>query len=274
MSKSKILETTKGQNTFMIDPRNIEVEEGFNGRITFDRTELDDLKASVKENGVLTPLELKKIRGTDKYKLIDGERRHIVSMELIEEGYEMRVPAIMFVGNDVDALVHMLIKNDNVPFSFVEEANVIKRLKSHGLTDKEITLKTGRKKAYLLSLERILTAPEDVKKLITDNRISHTLVLEKITDQNVDPDQAFAAIRKLASPDATEGGKKIRKQQLDAELNKTNSFKELKIIVKEMESATGRELKDNANTDLLIDFVKKLVNNEFTGEELDQLFFN
>ncbi len=265
--KTKILETSKGKNTFMVDPRNIEVKDDFNGRKFFDPNAMDLLKQSIKENGVITPIELKKIRGTDKYHLIDGERRWRASMELVNEGFEMRIPSIMFEGNDVDAVVHMLIKNDNEGLSFVEEAEVIKRLKGLGLNDKEIIQKTGRKKAYLLSLERILTAPESIKKLIGEKRISHTLVLEKITDNNLDPEQAFAAIKQLAE---TGGSKKVTKKSLDAKIGQTDSIKELKAVMKLVEGKE-REFLDGPEDELLITFLQKLVGNKLTREKLEKL---
>lgn len=270
-TKTKILETSKGKNTFMVDPRNIEVKEAFNGRTFFDPNALDLLKQSIKENGVITPVELKKIRGTDKYQLIDGERRWRAAMMLVNEGVEMRIPSIMFEGNDVDAVVHMLIKNDNEGLSFVEEAEVIRRLKGLGLTDKEITQKTGRKKAYLLALERILTAPEGVKKLISEKRISHTLVLEKIVDEDLDTDQAFTAITQLAEKNAVDlGGKKVTKAQLDKAIGITNSIKELRAVLK-LVDGKEREFLDGPEDELLITFIQKLVGNKLTREKLEKL---
>ena len=274
MSKStadKPLETTKGQNVFMVDPRNIEPKEGFNGREFFDRIPLDLLKGSIKENGIITPLQLKKIKGTDKYQIVFGERRWRATMELVEEGFEMRVPAIMFIGNEVDATVRMLIENDHEKLSFVEEANVVKRLKAHGLSDKEIMLKTGRKKHHMLAYERILTAPEEVKKMINEKRISHTLVLEKINDKNLDPDQAFDAIKQLAVKVSEAGGeKKITKKKVDALLGKYDSVKELQKIIKLVESKE-REFLDGQESEFLVSFATKLCGDKLSFEKLEKL---
>lgn len=271
MSKElKVLETTRGKNEFMIDPRNIEVVEGFNGREYFDREELDKLKASIKENGVLSAIEVKKVRGTDKYKLINGERRWRVCMELVNEGVQMRIPATTFEGNDVDALVHMLITNDNVRLSFVEEANVIKRFYALGLTDKEIIKLTGRKKAYLLSLQRINTAPESIKKLILDGHISHTIVLEKITDENIDLDDAFKTMELIAKQNISAGKIKTTKKQIDKAIGKVDSFIELKKVVKLIGE---KKILADSGTDLLVDFSKRLVDNKLSYEKLVKLFF-
>lgn len=272
---TKLLETTKGQNVFMVDPRNIKPKEGFNGREFFDRIPLDLLKASIKENGVTTPLKLKKIKNTDEYQIVFGERRWRASMELIAEGVEMRVPAIMFVGNDVDATVQMLIENDHEKLSFVEEAKVIKRLRDLGLSEKEIMSKTGRKKHHMLAYERILIAPEEVKRMINEKRISHTLVLEVINDKNLDPDQAFAAINELAVKvsEPNEGktkSDKVTKRKVDAILGKYDSCKELKGILKMVESG-DREFLGGLENDVFVSFAKKLGENKFSGEALEKL---
>ena len=67
---------TKRKDLFLIDPRNIVVEDGFNVRIDFD---LDELKEQIKANGVLNPITViafKDENGDEKYRLVDGERRY------------------------------------------------------------------------------------------------------------------------------------------------------------------------------------------------------
>lgn len=269
-TKTKILETTRGKNEFMIDPRNIEVVEGFNGREFFDRAELEKLKGSIKENGVVTPIEVKKIRGTDRYQLIDGERRWRVCMELINEGVDIRIPSNVFAGNDVDALVHMLIKNDNVRLSFVEEASVIKRFYALGLTDKEISKLTGRPKAYLLSLQRISTVPESIKKLILKGHISHTLVLEVVKDENVDLTKAFKEIEATVIANKELGKVKTTKKHIDKVIGKIDSFSALKKIVKTM---GDREISSSNSVKIIADFSKEIIENKFSFEQLEKYFF-
>lgn len=267
----KIQETGKGKNTFMVDPRNIEVEEGFNGRENFDRAKLDNLKSLVRKHGVTKPLLVKRIRGTEKFKLVDGERRWIVSNELIkEENLTIRVPVYIFEGNEIDALTQMLISNDGEPFSIIEEAKIIRRFAAHGMSPKQIEEETGRKKAYQLSLERILTVSQPVQKLISSGRVSHTLILEKIKDQSVDLETVFTEIQKIAEENEVFGKKKVTKKQIDKVLDKHNSIAELKAVLKSVDSKE-REFLDGVEDDLLIDFSQKLIGNKLSREKLEKL---
>ncbi len=68
--------STKRKDIFLIDPRNIDVMEGFTVRRDFD---LDDLKEQIKSKGVLNPITViayKSEEGKERYKLVDGERRY------------------------------------------------------------------------------------------------------------------------------------------------------------------------------------------------------
>ncbi len=66
---------TKRTDIFLIDPRNIDVMDGFNVRREFD---LDELKELIKAKGVLNPITVipYKVDGKERYKLVDGERRY------------------------------------------------------------------------------------------------------------------------------------------------------------------------------------------------------
>lgn len=266
----KILDKGKGRNTFMIDPRLIEVEPGFNGRETFDRKKLDTLKAQVKQHGVKKPLEVRIIRGTDRFSLVDGERRWIVSNELINEsGQAMRVPCYIFEGNEIDALDSMFLSNEGVGFNAVEEAKILKRYEVLGLTPEEIEQHTGRKKAYQRSMSRILSTTPEVQKKIASGLVSQTLVLERVMDESVSLEESFAAIEAVAAENAGTG-KKVTKKAVDKKLGKVDSIAELKKVVKEMEK---RKILDDPATDVLADFAKKLIGNKLSAEALESLFF-
>lgn len=270
VKESEVLPKSKSKNVFQLDPRNIISKEGFNGREHFDRDELNKLKASIKSNGIISPLEVKHIRGTDQYELIDGERRWIVANELLKEGELSRVPVLMFEGNDIDAIIHMLIRNDGVPLNVVEEAKVIKRLLNQGLTPKEVEVKTGRKKAYQLSLERVLTASKPVIDLISSGRVSHTLILEKIVDPDVDLDVAFKEVVNIAKANEAAGKKKVTKKQLDTALGQLDSYKELKSVLRDIHLGNRSALTDTAS-ETLIAFLMKIWGNKLDRKTIEQL---
>lgn len=271
----KILEKGKGKNTFMIDPRMIEVQPDFNGRTVFDRKQLDILKVQVKQHGVKDPLKVRRIRGTDRFTLVDGERRWIVSNELItESGQAMRVPCYIFEGSEVDALDAMFLSNEGVGFNAVEEANILKRYEVLGLTPEEIEKRTGRKKSYQRSMQRILSTTPEVQKKIASGLVSQTLVLERVMDDSVSLEDSFAAIEVVAAENVAKakGGKvkKVTKSAVDKKLGKVDSVALLKGVVKEMET---RKLLPGPAVDLLVDFSKNLIGNKVNYAAFEKMFF-
>lgn len=259
-----ILETKK-KDLFLIDPRNVEIQSDFNGRQTFDEEAMTQLKESIKAVGVKVPILVKKMYGTDKFALINGERRVKASMELIAEGHELRLPATIFTGNDTDAIVSMLITNDGVKLSLVEEAEVMTRLSNLGLTQKEISAKTGRTTTQLSSLKTIQNAPQKVKKLIAENKISSTTVISLLREHKENPDVALSLIEKSVE---ISGTKKVTAKTINKASDKINSFSFLKEIVKSDEKAI-KNYKDKLFSEFLLGIVK----NTLTKDQIEEFLF-
>ncbi len=64
-----------------------------NPRHLFDRPELDRLKNSIREKGVLVPIIVYQPKGQSKFSILDGERRYRCVVELGNEGYSLTIPA-------------------------------------------------------------------------------------------------------------------------------------------------------------------------------------
>jgi ParB/RepB/Spo0J family partition protein len=264
-----ISETKRGKNIFMIDPRNILIEPGFNGRTVFPEDEHLELKATIKANGVETPILVKKIKGTDQYYLRNGERRLRAAMALINEGHMVEMPSISFEGSDLDAVVAMLITNDNVPLNLLDEAATLSRLQDMGMKIKDIAIRTGRTAPNISTLLKLNEAPDKIKELIRSEKITSTLVMQ-ILREHEDFVEALIVIECLVEDlDKKVGadGKpaKITKKDLDKAQGKTNSFGALKKVLKvsEKENLVVREDKKE-----LYKFVVKLNSGKYTIEAL------
>ncbi len=64
-----------------------------NPRRLFDEEPLRDLKSNIREHGVLVPITVYPLKGSDKYGILDGERRHRCCAELQKEGILKKIPA-------------------------------------------------------------------------------------------------------------------------------------------------------------------------------------
>ena len=144
---------TKKTDVFLIDPRNIVVEDGFNVRRDFD---LDELKEQIKAKGVLNPLTViafKDENGDEKYRLVDGERRFRATMIAISEGADipfvkaLKRPPTM---SREDLYIEQMMRNEGKRFTEYECALMFQRFKEEfGYTQVEIADKFKKSPAYI-----------------------------------------------------------------------------------------------------------------------------
>jgi ParB family chromosome partitioning protein len=64
-----------------------------NPRKLFDKLPLDALRDNIRINGVLVPITVYRIKGQDKYAILDGQRRYQCCIDLREEGVDIEIPA-------------------------------------------------------------------------------------------------------------------------------------------------------------------------------------
>ncbi len=137
-------------------------------RTDFDPVALEELAQSIRENGIITPITLRKTGET--YQIIAGERRWRASrLAGLTE-----IPAIVL---DVDentayalALIENLQREDLNP---MEEAEGYRRLTAElGLTQEQAAQRVGRSRPAVANALRLLTLPEKVAALLRDKQLS------------------------------------------------------------------------------------------------------
>ncbi len=75
-----------------LDPADIKPSQN-NPRHLFDANELEELKKSIHEKGVLVPITVYKPKGQTKYSILDGERRYRCVLQLNAEDRDLDLPA-------------------------------------------------------------------------------------------------------------------------------------------------------------------------------------
>lgn len=137
-------------------------------RQDFDPAALEELAQSIRENGVITPITLRKTG--DTYQIIAGERRWRASrMAGLHE-----IPAVVL---DVDentayalALIENLQREDLNP---MEEAEGYRRLTQElGLTQEQAARRVGISRPAVANALRLLSLPKTVAALLRDKEIS------------------------------------------------------------------------------------------------------
>ncbi len=151
-------------------------------RKTFQEAELNELKDSILEYGVLQPIIVKK----DKYGLyllIAGERR----LRAARLAGLNKIPAIVKNPDDKDAAVIALVENvQREDLNYIEEAYAYKQLiEEYGLTQSEVAKKVGKQQSTISNKIRILSLPIDIQKQLAENRLTerHARALLKILDE-------------------------------------------------------------------------------------------
>lgn len=140
----------------------------FQPRQRFDEEELEELAASIRENGLLQPIV---VRNTpDGYELIAGERR----FRAAQRAGLQEVPAVVRDVDDREALELALIENlQRTDLNPIEEALAYERLRTQfGLTQDEIALRVGKHRSTIANALRLLRLPEDIQHDIAAGRLT------------------------------------------------------------------------------------------------------
>lgn len=148
----------------------------------FDDDALKELAESIKINGIIQPIILRKIN--DRYQIVAGERRWRAakSIELSE------IPAIIRELDDIDVAKISLIENvQRENLNPIEEAFAYKSLmEDYDLTQEELGKAVGKSRTYVSNSIRLLNLDDSIIKLIEDGKLSsgHGKALLGIKNKN------------------------------------------------------------------------------------------
>ncbi|HAM30824.1 MAG TPA: chromosome partitioning protein ParB [Erysipelotrichaceae bacterium] len=176
-------------------------------RKVFDDEALQELKVSIEQHGVFTPILVKKsIAG---YDLITGERRLRASKLA---GLET-IPAIIVQFDDQEMMEIALLENiQREDLNVIEEAKAYEQLiQKLGYTQEQLAKRVGKSREHITNLLRLLRLPEDVQQYAIDKQLS------------------MGHIRALLSLKNEEEMRRIAKQAIDQGL----SVRKVEQLVKE-----------------------------------------
>lgn len=138
-------------------------------RKNFDKEALEELAASIEENGLLQPIIVREYLG-GRYQIIAGERRFRASkMAGLSE-----IPVIIMDKDDRKAAEIALIENiQREDLNPIEEAMAFKSLmEEYGLTQEEMSEKIGKSRSAIANAVRLLDLPEEVLMMVARGEIS------------------------------------------------------------------------------------------------------
>lgn len=159
-------------------------------RKRFTERALEELCASLKAQGVLQPVVVRKI--PSGYELIAGERR----WRAAQRAGLTEIPAVVKHVSPTESMVLALIENlQREDLNPMESAQAFHRLMTEGeLTQEDVAARVGKDRSTVANLLRLLTLPEELQQAVLDERLTlgHAKVLLGLA-----PDKQLALGRRV-----------------------------------------------------------------------------
>ena len=247
-------------------------------RKNFNDDSLNELAASIEENGVIQPILVQ--RKGEGYMIIAGERRwraaRIAGLSVI--------PAIVRELSDREVMEQALIENiQREDLNPIEEASAMQNLlKNHKLTQEQLAKKLGKPRATIANTLRILNLDESLQEFVSRGDLSegHAKVIlglkekedqRKVADvimaRDMSVRQAEVFVKKYIDAQNNPGAKKpvelpdirltLSTKEVETKLKKQLGAK---VKIKVLDNSTGRgriviDYKDNMDLDRLIEYL-------------------
>lgn len=230
-------------------------------RKEFSEEKIQELAQSIKENGLIQPIIVRKspVLG---YEILAGERRYRAS---IAAGLS-EVPVIIKQLSDQDMMLHSIIENlQRENLNPIEEAKAYQSLIDKGFTHTEIAEKMGKSRPYITNLVRLLGLPKHILTEVESGKLSqaHARLLIQLSSDRQD-----TLLHRIQTENLS-----VRQVEQILQKTKKSSRKEKDHFVKEEE----QKLKKILGLDVQISLQKKdsgKISISFHNQDEYQQFIN
>jgi len=163
-------ENAQTENSIMLVPVEMVLPNPRQPRRTMQSEELQELTASIRENGVLQPLIVTVGERDGQFILIAGERR----LQAARLAGLSTVPVLVHQATDQQRLELAIIENvQRSDLSALEEAEAYRQLaEDFDLSHEEIAGRVGKSRVAVTNTLRLLRLPDSVKNALIESRIS------------------------------------------------------------------------------------------------------
>ena len=136
-------------------------------RRSFDEAKIDELAASVRDQGIIQPLLVR--RAGEGYELIAGERR----LRAARKAGLREVPVIVREASNSETLQLALLENlQREDLNPIEEATAYQRLQEEfELSQEEIAQKVGKSRPAVANCMRLLLLPKEVQQELAQGKL-------------------------------------------------------------------------------------------------------
>ncbi len=171
-------------------------------RTRFAEEKLDELTRSIRANGIVQPIVVRKLG--NRYQIVAGERR----WRAAQRAELHRIPAVVREVGDDKLLELALIENiQRQELNPIEEARAYRKLiDSIGLTQESVAEQVGKERSVVTTSLRLLRLPDDLQSMIEDGRISAGHGRALLTSDD-------AKIQRSIARSSIEGGWSVRETE-------------------------------------------------------------
>ena len=202
---SLIGETKTEKNTSKVLISDL-IRNKYQPRKTFDSENLEELTNSIKERGIIQPIIVRKSeQQKNKFEIIAGERRWLAA----QNAGLHEVPVVVTEADDLKSLEFAIVENvQRHDLNAIEEAQGYQKLINEFSYDQEKVSKfIGKSRSHVANCLRLLTLPEEVIKLIENNKLTQghakvlvglengTFIAKKIIEKKLSVRQAESLVK-------------------------------------------------------------------------------
>ena len=202
---SLIGETKTEKNTSKVLISDL-IRNKYQPRKTFDSENLEELTNSIKERGIIQPIIVRKSeQQKNKFEIIAGERRWLAA----QNAGLHEVPVVVTEADDLKSLEFAIVENvQRHDLNAIEEAQGYQKLINEFSYDQEKVSKfIGKSRSHVTNCLRLLTLPEEVIKLIENNKLTQghakvlvglengTFIAKKIIEKKLSVRQAESLVK-------------------------------------------------------------------------------
>ena len=214
-------------------------------RTRFAESSLDELAQSIRANGVVQPIVVRKFGS--RYQIVAGERR----WRAAQRAELRRIPAVVREVSDEKLLELALIENiQRQELNPIEEAKAYRKLiDTIGLTQEMVAEQVGKERSVITTSLRLLRLPGEIQRVIeegglsaghgrallmTDDTRAQRIVANSALDNGWSVRETEKAVKRIAAglADITKPGKTERKVDANVKAAETKLMRTLNTNVK------------------------------------------
>ena len=234
-------------------------------RTIFDESKLEELSQSIKKNGIIQPIAVRKNKSSSEpFEIVAGERRWLAA----QKAGLHEVPITILDLNDSETLEVAIVENiQREDLNIIEEAKGYKRLNEEfGYDQDKIAIMMSRSRSHISNTLRLLNLPKDIIAMLEQGELTAGQARPLIGMPNASSIAEEIVAKKLSAR-SIENIKKNTSKSFTIDPNIFDAQRDLersiglKVVIQNKKNNSGKLTIEYKNLDQL-DHISKLLKNK------------